>query len=182
MLRQMNQIVGERRIEGRFMTACFATWQKGNAKIARRQRRPVAAAPLQRWATARKVELTGFPLGIFEEVTYDEWSGILEPATSWCSTRTESPKPPTLKGSFSATRSCARSSRQHHELQRSDIADLILREVDWFSQNAALSDDRTLVIAESSMNSPDKDSAENCIRRSGDIHATFQLEKNSQEV
>src|SRR5579863_874286 len=29
MLRQMNQIVGERRIEGRFMTACFATWQKG---------------------------------------------------------------------------------------------------------------------------------------------------------
>src|SRR6202790_254206 len=27
MLRQMNQIIGERRIEGRFMTACFATWQ-----------------------------------------------------------------------------------------------------------------------------------------------------------
>src|SRR5450432_3443210 len=28
ILKQMNQIVGERRIEGRFMTACFATWQK----------------------------------------------------------------------------------------------------------------------------------------------------------
>jgi len=33
MLRQMNQIVGERRIEGRFMTACFATWQKGKRKL-----------------------------------------------------------------------------------------------------------------------------------------------------
>src|SRR5580704_15878418 len=31
MLKQMNQIVGERRIEGRFMTACFATWQKGRS-------------------------------------------------------------------------------------------------------------------------------------------------------
>ena len=27
MLKQMNQLVGERRIEGRFMTACFATWR-----------------------------------------------------------------------------------------------------------------------------------------------------------
>src|SRR5262249_55866342 len=33
MLRQMNQLVGERRIEGRFMTACFATWQKGRQKL-----------------------------------------------------------------------------------------------------------------------------------------------------
>src|SRR5215467_2066220 len=33
MLRQMNQLVGERRIEGRFMTACFATWQKGRRKF-----------------------------------------------------------------------------------------------------------------------------------------------------
>ncbi len=33
MLKQMNQLVGERRIEGRFMTACFATWQKGRSKL-----------------------------------------------------------------------------------------------------------------------------------------------------
>jgi len=33
MLKQMNQLVGERRIEGRFMTACFATWQKGRQKL-----------------------------------------------------------------------------------------------------------------------------------------------------
>ena len=33
MLQQMNQHIGERRIEGRFMTACFATWQKGRHKF-----------------------------------------------------------------------------------------------------------------------------------------------------
>ena len=32
MLRQMNQLVGERRVEGRFMTACFGTWQRGRRK------------------------------------------------------------------------------------------------------------------------------------------------------
>src|SRR6266849_2935014 len=33
LLRQMNQLIGERRVEGRFMTACFATWQKGRQKL-----------------------------------------------------------------------------------------------------------------------------------------------------
>ena len=46
MLRQMNQIVGERRIEGRFMTICFATWQKGPKQIAGGQCGAIAAAAL----------------------------------------------------------------------------------------------------------------------------------------
>jgi sigma-B regulation protein RsbU (phosphoserine phosphatase) len=33
LLRQMNQLIGERRVEGRFMTACFGTWQKGCRKF-----------------------------------------------------------------------------------------------------------------------------------------------------
>jgi serine phosphatase RsbU (regulator of sigma subunit) len=36
---------------------------------------------------------------------------------------------------------------QHFELTAAELADLILREVDWFNQSAPLSDDRTLVIA-----------------------------------
>lgn len=35
---------------------------------------------------------------------------------------------------------------QYHELTATEIADLVLREVDWFTQNAPLSDDRTLVV------------------------------------
>src|SRR3989441_6774731 len=33
MLRQMNKLICERRIEGRFMTLCFATWQNGRRKL-----------------------------------------------------------------------------------------------------------------------------------------------------
>ncbi len=36
---------------------------------------------------------------------------------------------------------------QHHEASATEIADVILREVDWFTQSAPLSDDRTLVVA-----------------------------------
>ena len=68
----MNQLVGERRIEGRFMTACFATWQKGRQKF--RVANAGQSQPLlYKDGRCGKIELTGFPLGIFEEVSYDEW-------------------------------------------------------------------------------------------------------------
>src|SRR5713101_1139819 len=63
LLRQMNQIVGERRIEGRFMTACFATWQKGRRKL--RVANAGQSQPLlYKDGRCGKIELTGFPLGI----------------------------------------------------------------------------------------------------------------------
>src|SRR6202171_3985881 len=61
MLRQMNQIIGERRIEGRFMTACFATWQKGRQKL--RVANAGQSQPLlYKDGRCGKIELTGFPL------------------------------------------------------------------------------------------------------------------------
>src|SRR6202047_4252145 len=78
MLKQMYQIIGERRIEGRFMTACFATWQKVKRKL--RVANAGQSQPLlYKDGHCEKIELTGFPLGIFEEVSYDEWNGVLEP-------------------------------------------------------------------------------------------------------
>jgi serine phosphatase RsbU (regulator of sigma subunit) len=35
---------------------------------------------------------------------------------------------------------------KHHELTASELADTILREVDWFADSAPLFDDRTLVV------------------------------------
>ena len=36
---------------------------------------------------------------------------------------------------------------ERHDASAAEIADAILREVDWFTQSAPLSDDRTLVVA-----------------------------------
>ena len=146
ILKQMNQIIGERRIEGRFMTACFATWQKGKRKL--RVANAGQSQPLlYKDGHCEKIELTGFPLGIFEEVGYDEWNGVLEPGEILVFHSDGIAESTNPEGQFFGTEKLRKLIEQHHELQAAELADLILREVDWFTQNAPLADDRTLVIA-----------------------------------
>src|ERR1700686_2832581 len=146
ILKQMNQIIGERRIEGRFMTACFATWQKGKRKL--RVANAGQSQPLlYKDGHCEKIELTGFPLGIFEEVNYDEWNGVLEPGEILVFHSDGIAESTNPEGQFFGTEKLRKLIEQHHELQATELADLILREVDWFTQNAPLADDRTRVIA-----------------------------------
>jgi phosphoserine phosphatase RsbU/P len=145
MLRQMNQIVGERRVEGRFMTACFATWQKGRQKL--RVANAGQSQPLLfKDGRCGKIELTGFPLGIFEEVTYDEWGVTLDSGNILVFHSDGIAESSNTEGQFFGTTRLQRLIEQHHEVSATELADLILREVDWFTQSAPLSDDRTLVI------------------------------------
>jgi len=146
MLKQMNQLVGERRIEGRFMTACFATWQKGRQKL--RVANAGQSQPLlYKDGRCGKVALTGFPLGIFEDVTYDEWSVTMEPGDILIFHSDGIAETMNSEGQFFGTTRLMKLIEQHHEAAAADIADIILREVDWFTQSAPLADDRTLVIA-----------------------------------
>jgi sigma-B regulation protein RsbU (phosphoserine phosphatase) len=146
ILKVMNQIIGERRIEGRFMTACFATWQKGKRKL--RVANAGQSQPLlYKDGRCEKIELTGFPLGIFEEVNYDEWNGVLEPGEILVFHSDGIAESTNPDGQFFGTEKLRKLIEQHHELQAAELADRILREVDWFTQNAPLADDRTLVIA-----------------------------------
>src|ERR1700716_427273 len=145
MLRQMNQIVGERRIEGRFMTACFASWQKGKRKL--RVANAGQSQPLlYKDGRCEKIELTGFPLGIFEEVSYDEWNGVLEPSDILVFHSDGIAESTNPEGQFFGTERLRKLVEKHHESSATELADLILREVDWFTQNAPLADDRTLVV------------------------------------
>jgi sigma-B regulation protein RsbU (phosphoserine phosphatase) len=145
MLRQMNQIVGERRIEGRFMTACFATWQKGRQKL--RVANAGQSQPLlYKEGRCGRVELTGFPLGIFEEVTYDEWGVTLDSGDILVFHSDGIAESVNSEGQFFGTTRIQTLVEQHHEVSATELADLILREVDWFTESAPLSDDRTLVI------------------------------------
>jgi phosphoserine phosphatase RsbU/P len=145
MLRQMNQVIGERRIEGRFMTACFATWQKGRQKL--RVANAGQSQPLlYKGGKCDRIELAGFPLGIFEEVQYDEWGVTLDAGDILVFHSDGIAETANIEGQFFGTTRMLRLIEQHHELGCSDLADLILHEVDWFAQSAPLADDRTLVI------------------------------------
>jgi phosphoserine phosphatase RsbU/P len=145
MLRQMNQIVGERRIEGRFMTACFATWQKGRSKF-RVSNAGQSQPLLYKDGRCGKVELTGFPLGIFEDVTYDEWGVTLDPGDIVVFHSDGIAETANSEGQFFGMERLRKIVEDHHELNAADLAERVFREVDWFSQSAPLSDDRTLVV------------------------------------
>jgi len=145
MLRQMNQLVGERRIEGRFMTACFATWQKGRQKL--RVANAGQSQPLlYKGGRCDRIELTGFPLGIFEDVTYDEWGVTLESGDILVFHSDGIAETANSEGQYFGTERLRKLIEQHHEISAAEMADRVLNEVDWFSQSAPLSDDRTLVV------------------------------------
>jgi phosphoserine phosphatase RsbU/P len=145
LLRQMNQVIGERRIEGRFMTACFATWQKGRSKL--RVANAGQSQPLlYKDGRCGKVELTGFPLGIFEEVSYDEWGVTLQPGDVLVFHSDGIAETANSEGQFFGTERLRKLIEDHHELSATELADRVLREVDWFSQGAPLADDRTIVV------------------------------------
>jgi len=145
MLRQMNQLVGERKIEGRFMTACFATWQKGRQKL-RIANAGQSQPLLYKDGRCGKVELTGYPLGIFEEVSYDEWGVTLEQGNIVVFHSDGIAETTNSEGQFFGTERLRKLIESHHEFSATELSDLILSEVDWFAQSAPLSDDRTLVI------------------------------------
>jgi len=145
LLRQMNQIVGERRIEGRFMTICFATWQKGRSKL--RVANAGQSQPLlYKDGRCGKIELTGFPLGIFEEVSYDEWGVTLAPGDILVFHSDGIAETMNSEGQFFGTERLRKLIEDHHELSAGEMADRVFREVEWFAQGAPLADDRTLVV------------------------------------
>jgi sigma-B regulation protein RsbU (phosphoserine phosphatase) len=145
MLRQMNQLVGERRIEGRFMTACFATWQKGRSKL--RVANAGQSQPLlYKDGRCGKIELTGFPLGIYEDVSYDEWGVTLEPGDILVFHSDGIAETTNSDGLFFGTARLRKLIEDKHEVSAAELADIVLREVDFFADSAPLADDRTLVV------------------------------------
>ncbi len=145
MLRQMNEIIGERRIEGRFMTACFASWQKNRSKL--RVANAGQSQPLlYKDGRCGKVELTGFPLGIFEDVTYDEWGVTLDAGDILVFHSDGIAETANSEGQFFGMERLRKIIEDHHKLNAAELIDRVFSEVDWFSADAPLSDDRTLVV------------------------------------
>jgi sigma-B regulation protein RsbU (phosphoserine phosphatase) len=145
MLRQMNQLICERRIEGRFMTMCYATWQKPKRKI--RIANAGQSQPLLcRGDRCELVRLAGFPLGLYEDVTYDDWSTTLDPGDTllfYSDGLTEAASP---DGHLFGSNRLRELVLMHRTAPAGELADIILAAIQDFTSGAALTDDRTLVV------------------------------------
>ncbi len=145
LLNQLNQMICERRIEGRFMTMCFATWGKTTRKLRvanAGQNQPL----LLRGGRCEQLNLVGFPLGIFDDVTYEEWSVILDPGDVLVFHSDGLSEAPDPEGRLFGVPRLAALIETHGGLGANDLADRLVDEVNQFTQGAPLQDDRTLVV------------------------------------
>ncbi|MGA8222546.1 MAG: SpoIIE family protein phosphatase [Candidatus Acidiferrales bacterium] len=145
MLRAINGFLSERTIEGRFMTLCFATWHRGRRKLRvanAGQEQPF----LYHGGRCEKIRLVGFPLGLFEEVVYDQRSFILDAGDVIVFHSDGIGDTLNSASEFFGHDRICKLIAENHELSSNAIADKILEEVDRFSGGAHPADDRTLVV------------------------------------
>ena len=146
MLRAMNGFLSERLIEGRFMTICFATWHRGRRRL--RIANAGQEQPLLLHAgRCEKLRLAGFPLGMFEETTYEEQTFILDPGDIILFHSDGIADTQGSSGEFYGARRIAELIQARKNLTADELADRLLEEVDAFSGGRHPFDDRTLVVA-----------------------------------
>ena len=145
MLHALNGFLGERLIEGRFMTLCFATWSRRHRRLRMAnagQEQPI----LLHGGRCEKIRLAGFPLGMFEEMTYDERSFILDPGDVVVFYSDGIGDAQSPGGAFFGYDGVIQQLTANQHLSADAIADRILEEADSFSGGKHPTDDRTLVV------------------------------------
>ena len=136
LLRQLNQLICERRIEGRFMTFCFATWRKPTRKLRianAGQTQPL----LLKGGRCEQLKLVGFPLGIYDDVTYEEWTLNLDPGDILVFHSDGLSEATDPEGTFFGIPRIASLIEQNAALSAGELADRLLAEVQEFTRGAA---------------------------------------------
>ena len=145
MLKSMNDLIVQRLIEGRFMTMAFATWSR-----VRRRLRLANAGQEQplfcKNGACEKLNVVGFPLGMYEDVTYDEIGVTLDPGDLVVFYSDGLEDTQDARGEFFGWQRLQGLVTMHATLPAADIAKQIIAAVEEFSGGAPAADDRTLVI------------------------------------
>jgi len=145
LLRQLNQLMCDRRVEGRYMTVCFATWQKARRKL--RLANAGQTQPLL-WKDGRveQIKLTGFPIGIFDDATFEEWSVSLSPGDILVFFSDGLTEAANREGKFFGAGRLKDLLAANVHSSSKELADRMLAEVQEFTQGGAITDDRALVV------------------------------------
>jgi phosphoserine phosphatase RsbU/P len=145
LLRQLNQLVSVRRIDGRYMTMCFATWQQGRRRL--RVANAGQSQPLL-WKDGHveQLNLSGFPIGIFDDATYEEWSVRLDSGDILVFYSDGITEASNREGKFFGTSRLKELLASGAHLTSAALADRMLEEVQEYTQGRAITDDRTLVV------------------------------------
>ena len=83
MLRQLNQLLQQRHIDGHFLTLCFAAWQP-KTRLLKLANAGMPRPFLIRGETSEIFQVAGIPLGLLDVNSYEEYSIQLQPGDIVC--------------------------------------------------------------------------------------------------
>ena len=145
ILQKLNQIICERRIEGRFMTMCFLSWQPAE-RILRVANAGQEQPLIFQNGRGEKLPLAGFPVGMFDDSTYDEMRLVLSPGDIVVLYSDGVTDTQNSGAQFYGWQRLSAAVSSQAALSSAEIADQLLTNVDEFSGGRHPFDDRTLVV------------------------------------
>lgn len=144
-LEKLNHVICERRIEGRFMTMCILAWHPTSRmmRIANAgQEQPL----IFQSGKCEKIPLAGFPVGMFDDSTYDEMRLVLAPSDTIVLYSDGVTDVQDAGAQFYGWQRLRDAVTANAQLSSAELADVLLADVDHFSGGAHPFDDRTLVV------------------------------------
>jgi sigma-B regulation protein RsbU (phosphoserine phosphatase) len=145
LLQRLNELVCERRIDGRFMTLVCATWNRAKRKL--RIANAGQAQPLLLHAgQCEKLPLSGLPVGIEPGVNYEELSLILDPGDVLVFYSDGITEIANDSGEQFGTERLRDLLLAHASASAGELADSIMAAAERFAGGTLPADDRTLVV------------------------------------
>ena len=146
MLGQLNDALQERKLDSQYVTMLFAVWNDEDRCL--RVSNSGAVQPIVcRGGESSIIRAEGFPLGMFPEVTYDEFTvSRHNRATPSSSSPTAFWTPRTRRTRCTATSAWPPCSAATASLRRGEIAEAILSDVSRFQDGHDRFDDETIIV------------------------------------
>jgi sigma-B regulation protein RsbU (phosphoserine phosphatase) len=145
MLRLLNDSLQERRVDAQYVTMVYAVWndQDQTLEIANAG----AVQPLIcRNAEVETIRAEGFPLGLFPNVSYEQFTLSLRPSDSVVFFSDGLADAQNPAGEMFGTEELCRLVEQNHRLGANELADLVMSAINEFQAGAEHFDDETLIV------------------------------------
>ncbi len=145
MLRLLNDSLQERRVDAQYVTMVYAVWNDEDQTF--EVANAGAVQPLIcRSGEVETIHAEGFPLGLFPDVTYEQFTLSTRPgdAVVFFSDGLADAENPA--GEMYGTERLAELIEQNHALCAAKLADLIIGDISAFQNGAERFDDETLIV------------------------------------
>ncbi len=145
MLAQLNDSLQERRLDSQYVTMLFALWND-ESRVLQVANSGAVQPIVCRGGTSSVVRAEGFPLGMFQDVTYEQHSVETQPGDAVIFVSDGILDAENSQDEMYGDERLASMLCGHRELSASEIAEAILADVSRFQDGADRFDDETIIV------------------------------------